>query len=285
MLDKKSKKLNGISFSDYIHKILLYIFAGLVIFPVFWIIYTSFKTNQEFVENPWALGEGLAIENYIKAWTEVNFSTYTLNSIIISLTAVFITTVFAATTSYILVRFRFKFNALLLMMFLAGLYIPTVLLLPSEFLLLNSINGLNNRFVLIILYVVFSLPYSILILSGFFRAFPREIEEAALIDGCGNQRTFWQIVFPLSKNGVITTIIFNFIWIWNDYMFTLTFVSDDAKQTLPVGLIGLQATFRLKADWVTLFAGLNMVMIPSIILYILFQKQLQAGLVAGAVKG
>jgi len=280
---KKAKKLRP---SDYVIKSILYLYALLVIFPIIWIVYTSFKTNMEFVANPWALGQGLAFENYVNAWVRVNFGTYMLNSFIITLAAVAITTVLASSTSYILVRMkRLRLNNIIIFIFLSGMYVPTALILPSMFLLLNRMGLYDNRGTLVMLFVVFSLPYSILILTGFFRAMPREIEEAALVDGCGHNRTFWQIVFPLARGGVATTIIFNLIWIWNDYIFALTFIADPAKRTLPVGIIGLMATFRLRADWVTLFAGLNMVMIPTIVLYIIFQKKLTGGLIAGAVKG
>ncbi len=277
--------LNGLKPMDFCIKGLLYVYALLIILPIFWIVMTSFKTNAEFVADPWALGQGLAFQNFVNAWQKVKFSTYMMNSVLVTLSAVGLATVLASTVSYILVRINLRVNGLILFIFLSGLYVPTALILPSEFLLLNSLNLLNSRVTLVLLYTVFSLPYSILVLNGFYRALPKEIEEAATIDGCSFNRKFWQIVFPLSRNGVMTTVIFNLIWIWNDYIFALTFVNEPAKRTLPVGLIGLMATFKLKADWVTLFAGLNMVMIPSIILYIIFQRRLAEGLVAGAVKG
>lgn len=282
---KKGQNLRSSTLMDHIIKFILVVWALLVVLPVFWIFITSFKTNKEFVADPWAFPQVFSLENYVNAWQKVKFGTYMLNSVVVTITAVLITIVLSSTVSYILVRFRFRTRSAILFVFLSGLYVPTALLLPSEFLLLNRLSMLNNRFSLIMLYVVFSLPYSILILTGYFRSLPKEMEEAAIIDGCGIQRMFWQIVFPLARNGIITTAIFNFIWIWNDYLFALTFISDQSKRTLPVGLIGLMATFKLKADWVTLFAGLNMVMLPTIILYIIFQKRLSEGLVAGAVKG
>ena len=271
--------------SSVLVRIVLYLYALIVLLPIFWVIYTSFKTNAEFVANPWAFGKSLRLENYINAWDKVNFNVYIFNSIVITIASVALVTFLASAVSYILVRVKMKINALLLFVFLSGLYVPTALILPSEFLLLNSMGIINNRFSLVLLFAVFSLPYTILILSGFFRSMPVEIEEAARIDGCGYNRLFWTIVFPLARSGVVATVIFNAIWIWNDYIFALTFISSPEKRTLPVGLIGLMATFRLRADWVTLFAGLNMVMIPSITLYILFQKKLTGGLTAGAVKG
>jgi ABC-type glycerol-3-phosphate transport system permease component len=273
------------NFSGVPVRIVLYLYALIVLLPIFWVIYTSFKTNAEFVANPWAFGKNLRLENYINAWGKVKFNVYIFNSIVITIASVALVTFLASAVSYILARVKMKINTLLLFIFLSGLYVPTALILPSEFLLLNGMGIINSRFSLVLLFTVFSLPYTILILSGFFRSMPAEIEEAARIDGCGYNRLFWMIVFPLARSGVVAALIFNAIWIWNDYIFALTFISSPEKRTLPVGLIGLMATFRLRADWVTLFAGLNMVMIPSIILYILFQKKLTGGLTAGAVKG
>lgn len=261
------------------------IYGVLVLFPVFWVIYTSFKTNKEFVANPWALPKTWEVENYVNAWVKIDFKTYALNSIFITLISVAIVVIMSSTVAYILVRSEKRWSEFVLMLFIAGLYVPTALILPSEFTVMYNLNLWNTQFGLVILYVVFSLPYSILVMSGFYRGMPKELEEAALIDGCGVHSAFWKIIFPLSKNGIITIVIFNFVWIWNDYIYALTFLHDKALMTLPVGIIALMNSFKLKADWVTLFAGLNIVMIPSILLYICFQKYLTKGLTAGAVKG
>lgn len=264
-------------------------FAGIygivVIFPIFWVFYTSFKTNKEFVSNPWALPENWKLENYSNAWVKIDFQTYALNSILITIISVLIAIVLSCTVAYILVRSKHKWSEALLMLFIVGLYVPVALILPSEFTVMHSLGLWNTHLGLVLVYVVFSLPYSILVMSGFYRSMPKELEEAAAIDGCGVHGTFWKIIFPLSKNGIITIVIFNFVWIWNDYIFALTFIKDKELMTLPVGIIALMESFKLKADWVTLFAGLNIVMIPSIILYVVFQKYLTKGLTTGSVKG
>jgi ABC-type glycerol-3-phosphate transport system permease component len=284
MAKTKTRKTPAV-FYDVLFRLVLYAYTLLVLLPVFWVLYTSVKTNSEFVTNPWALGGGVRLENYINAWAKADFNVYILNSLVITLVSVIFTTVIASASSYILARMNARFSPFLIFIFISGLYVPTALVLPSEFLLLNTIGLLNTRLSLVLLFTVFSMPYTILILTGFFRVMPKEIEEAAFIDGCGYHRTFWEVVFPLARSGVAATVIFNIIWIWNDYIFALTFITSPEKRTLPVGLIGLMATFKLKADWVTLFAGLNMVMIPSILMYLLFQKKLTGGLTAGAVKG
>lgn len=260
-------------------------YALAVLFPVFWVIYTSFKTNKEFVANPWALPSSLQFENYKNAWVKIDFQTYAGNSLVITILSVILVVILSSTVSYILVRSQKWWGEFLLMVFIAGLYVPTALILPSEFTVMYKLELWNTRVGLGILYVVFSLPYSILVMSGFYRSMPKELEEAAAIDGCSVHKTFWKVIFPLSKNGIITIIIFNFVWIWNDYIFALTFMQDKELQTLPVGIIALMESFKLKADWVTLFAGLNIVMIPSILVYICFQKYLTRGLTTGSVKG
>ncbi len=276
---QKGKALGGL------RDILAGCYGLAVLFPVFWVFYTSFKTNKEFVANPWALPESWQVVNYANAWVKIDFKTYALNSVFTTLVSVAIVVVLSSTVSYILVRSAAWWSEALLMLFIAGLYVPTALILPSEFTVFYKLHLWNTRPGLILLYVVFSLPYSMLIMSGFFRSMPGELEEAAAMDGSGIHNTFWKIIFPLSKNGIITIIIFNFVWIWNDYLFALTFLHDRNLMTLPVGIIALMESFKLKADWVTLFAGLNIVMIPSLLVYLCFQKYLTKGLATGAVKG
>lgn len=278
-------KKKGITLLGVIRDGFAGIYGLLVLFPVFWVFYTSFKTNKEFVANPWALPKRWQLENYVNAWVKIDFKTYALNSILITILSVIIVVVLSSTVAYILVRSEKRWSEAVLMLFIAGLYVPVALVLPSEFTVMYNFKLWNTHAGLVILYVVFSLPYSILVLSGFYRSMPKELEEAAALDGCGVHDTFWRIIFPLSKNGIITVIIFNFVWIWNDYIFALTFIHDKKLLTLPVGIIALMESFKLKADWVTLFAGLNIVMIPSVLLYIIFQKYLTKGLTTGSVKG
>jgi len=277
-IDNKTRPL------DIVIRVLLWGYAAIVLLPLAWVFITSLKTNQEFTRTPWALFADPNFINYVNAWNKANFSVYALNSVVITVIAVLITTLLACYAAYVLVRMKFFGSDALLMFFIAGLYIPLILVLPSQFVVLNSVNMVDNRFALILVYVAFSLPFSILVMSGFMKSIPVEMEEAAYIDGCSYNRTFWKVIMPMSWNGILTMTIFNFLWIWNDFIVTLTLIISDEKRTLPVGIISLMATFKLRADWVTLFAALNMVMIPTIIIYLIFQKSLQQGLTLGAVK-
>ena len=271
--------------TSYVIRFFMWIYAGLVIFPLVWVFFTSLKTNKAFTEDPWKLFGSPQFINYVNAWNKASFGKYAMNSIVITLAMVLVSTLIACCAAYVLVRIRFRGANHILTFFISGLYIPVVLILPTEFVMLNSMDLINNRAVLVLVYTALSLPYSILVMSGFLRAIPREMEEAAYIDGCGLNRTFWEIAMPLAKNGIFTMAIFNLLWVWNDFVVTLTLIITEAKRTLPVGTISLAATFKFRADWVTLFAGLNMIMIPTVIVYIIFQKSLQQGLTLGAVKG
>lgn len=271
--------------SDVIIHILFLAYALAVLLPILWVVMTSLKTNQEFFANPWSAFSSPQVENYVNAWEKVEFGKYTLNSIIMTVSVVLLSSVLALMASYVLVRFKFKGASPILMFIISGLYIPVVLILPSEFLLLNSMKLIDTRIGLIITYTALSLPYSILMMSGFFRTIPHEVEEAAYIDGCSYNRTFWSIVLPMSKNGIATMAIFNLLWVWNDFMVAMTVTISQDKKTLPVGIIDLMSSFKLHADWVTLFAGLVLVMLPTILVYVFFQKKLEAGLTLGSLKG
>ena len=278
----KRKKLSPVA---AVRDIFAVIYGIGILFPLSWIIYTSLKTNQEFVSDPWGLPAVPQLENYVSAWIKVDFKTYAWNSIVITVVSVAIVVLLSSTVSYVLARSRARWSRVTRMLIIAGLYVPVTLLLPSLFTTMYNLGLWNSRPGLVAVYVVFSLPYSVLVLNSFYRSMPVELEEAAAIDGCGPHQAFWRVVFPLSKNGIITVIIFNFVWIWNDYIFALTLIQEKENMTLPVGIVSLMSTFKLKADWVTLFAGLNIVMIPSVLLYIVFQKYLTKGLTTGSVKG
>lgn len=255
-----------------------------VLFPVSWVLYTSVKTNQAFVANPWGVPIVFSLRNYVTAWMSVRFAVYAWNSVMITVLSVCLTVLAAVSCAYPLARFRFRLRGALFLYMIAGLYIPVTIILVPQYLLANNLNLVDTRVALVLIYAAINLPYSILILTGFLRNVPHQLEEAGQLDGLNAYGRFFRIIFPLSKNGMLTVGIFNFIYIWNDYIFALTFLSSSEKRTLPVGLIGLMESFRLRADWVTLFAGLAMVMVPSIVLYLIFQARLEENLTAGSLK-
>ncbi|HHU89167.1 MAG: carbohydrate ABC transporter permease [Sphaerochaetaceae bacterium] len=282
---KREGKRIGTTVSDLLIRIVLIAYSVIVVYPVLWTIFSSFKTNQEFYKSAWALPQGIFFDNYRNAWETAKIGTYFLNSVIVVAITVVLTLILCATTAYVLARFKFWGNNFVQTLYMSGLYVPTILGIVPIFLLLVSLRMLDTWRGLIIIYTVFSLPFSVFVLISFFKTIPNELSDAARIDGCSEYGTFWRIMFPISKTGLITVSIFNYIWVWNDYLFGMTFITNDLKRTLPVGLVRLTETLQFKTEWGSLFAGLVIIMLPSIIIYALFQKQLTKGLTAGSIKG
>lgn len=268
---------------------MLRIYLGLlslsVLFPLFWSVFSSFKTTPEFFKDPWALPSHINWENYIRAWNQVDLGTNFMNSLFVTLVVVAATTLLGAMTAYACTRLGLKAGRMVTMYYLMGMFVPTILCVVTIFLQMRDLHLLDKTFGLILLYIALSMPFTVFVLSGFFRTLPHELEEAALIDGCGPMRTFWQIMLPLAKPGLATVCIFNFLSIWNEYVLASVIILDKEKITLPVALVALKATSEYSADWGALFAGLVIVMIPLIIIYLTFQKHITSGVTTGAIKG
>ena len=270
-------------------KIVLYAilicYSVVVIYPMFWLLATSLKDSWGIFKNPWALPENLKWVNFNNAWVKANLGHKFLNSVIVDFAALFFILLFSAMAAYVLARFEFPGSRAIFLLFVSGLVIPVFMIIIPLFILMQNLHLLNNRIGLVIVYVAYSLAFTIFVLRGFFRTIPRDLAEAALIDGCSPFGVFWKIMLPLAKPGLVTAGIFVFIGLWNEYPLALVLSSKDEVQTLPLGIANLTMTLKYQSDWGALFAGLTIVVIPTVILYSLFQKKIQAGLTAGAIKG
>lgn len=264
---------------------ILIIYSIIVIFPLVWIFSSSLKSSMEIFANVWALPKGIKWENYVNAWIEASIGKYFINSLFVTATSVFFILLLSAMVAYVLTRFRFLGNSFVFYYFLGGLMIPTFLGIVPLFLLLKDLHLLDNFIGLILVYIAYSLPFSIFILTPFFKSLPRELAEAAIIDGCSDFSVFWRIMLPLAKPGLITVGIFNFLGIWNEYILALVIISSEELRTLPLGIANLYMVQHYQADWGTLFAGLTIVMVPTLIVYIIFSKKLTSGITLGALKG
>lgn len=265
-----------------------YLILGLwslfTVFSILWVIASSFKTNRELFTAVWSLPSALNFDNYIKAWTTVKMGQYFSNSLIVVLTSVFIVLFLSAPVSYILTRVKFKGSGLLLLIFTAGIGIPVQLLYIPLFILLTQIGVINSLWGLGLLYVSLSIPFTVFILSGFFASLPKELEEAATIDGCTDFQVYWKVLLPLASPGLITAAIFNFIFLWNEYQIALVFINDPDLRTLPLGLYALSNAMQYTGDWVGLMAGVVIIMVPTIILYTILSEKMIAGITMGSVK-
>ncbi|UFU00783.1 carbohydrate ABC transporter permease [Radiobacillus kanasensis] len=261
----------------------LTIFAVVNAYPILWMIINSFKSEQEFQVDQFGLPDTFVLENYVNAWNTANFGVLFKNSIFICLAATILTVLIGAIASYFLSRFTFKMNKVVYTFFIFGMLIPIHATLVPMFILIRNLGLLNTPVTLIFPYIAFHLPITIFILTSFMKAFPKDIEESAVMDGCGIFRIFWSIILPMSRPALATVIILNFIYNWNEFSFALVLINDPALQTLPLGLASFAGQFT--TNYGAQMAGLTMSLIPIVAFYLLLEKEIVKGMTAGAVKG
>ena len=287
--------------SDTVYKVFIYVVliavAISIIVPVAWVFMASIKENSEFYQNPWALPAGFYWQNFVDAWQKASMGSYMFNSVIVTALALVILIVVALPAAYCLSRFKFRSRNFLNICFMAGLFInvnyivvPIFLMLRDGDTWLRSVFGegflLNNIFVLAVVYAATALPFTIYLLSGYFATLPHAYEEAAYIDGAGYGTTMVRIIFPMAQPSIVTIILFNFLSFWNEYIISLTLLSSaNGPRTLPVGLLNLMQAQQSAAEYGIMYAGLVMVMLPTLILYICVQKKLIQGMTVGGLKG
>ena len=286
---------------DRVYKAFVYVVliavAISIIVPVAWVFMASIKENSEFYQNPWALPAGFYWQNFVDAWQKASMGSYMLNSVIVTALALAILIIVALPAAYCLSRFKFRSSRFLNVCFMAGLFInvnyivvPIFLMLRDGDTWLRSVFGdgflLNNIFVLAVVYAATALPFTIYLLSGYFATLPHAYEEAAYIDGAGYSTTMVRIIFPMAQPSIVTIILFNFLSFWNEYIISLTLLSSaNGPRTLPVGLLNLMQAQQSAAEYGIMYAGLVMVMLPTLILYICVQKKLIEGMTVGGLKG
>jgi N-acetylglucosamine transport system permease protein len=263
----------------------LALYSLIVLFPMIWSIISSLKTTREFYIDVWALPKNLYYQNFIKAWASSNVGSNIINSVIVVSFSLIITMIMATTVAYAVTRYKFTGNIIIGRIFMAGLFVPLVLGTIPTFFVLRDLRLYDTKLGLILVYSMYSMPLSVSIMMGIFETIPSSFAEAAKIDGCGHFSLFIRIMFPLAKTGLVTISIFNFLWTWNDYIYAMTYTPSKGNRTLSVGLVQLTSTAMYQTDWGALFAGLVIAMLPSLIIYILFQNQIQKGLTEGGIKG
>lgn len=261
-----------------------------VVYPMLWVGYSSLKPDSEIFRDAFSLpdADDLQWDNYVRAWRQAHFGDYFFNSVLVTVTSVGAIVLLGAMAAYALSRFYHPLGNAAYWLFLAGLMVPVQLSIVPLFFELRALGLLNSRLGLILVYTANGLPFAIFILAGFFRALPRSLYEAAIVDGCSEAAAFWRVLLPLAKPGLITVAIFQFIGIWKEYFFAFMFTSgaeSGGVRTLPMGLANLSITAQYRNDYAMLFAGVVMVTIPILIVYIALQKYLVKGVTAGALKG
>lgn len=284
--------------TDKLMKVFVYVtlitLALVIIVPVLWVFFSSIKENSEFYGSPWSMPNGFYFENFKEAFIDAQMGEYLLNSIIVTACALIFLLVTALPAAYVLSRFDFRGNKFLNSFVKAGLFINISYIAVPVFLMLLGWDAglkemigegffLNNKIVLAVIYAATSLPFTIYLLSSYFVTLPSDFEEAASIDGAGYFKTMISIMFPIASPSIIMVILFNFLVFWNEYILALTLLPGESK-TLPVGLLNLMAAERAATNYGPMYAGMVIVMLPTLILYIIVQKRLTEGMTAGGVK-
>lgn len=276
-MGKTSPLFKGVTYT------FLGLFAIMNIIPLFWMVVGSFKTEQEYSMNPFSFSATLQWGNYAEAWKVAHMDVYFLNSMIVTLVSLIVTVFLGSLAAYFLSRFQFRLRGEIYGLFLLGMLVPIHATLIPIFLIMQKLSLIDTYLALILPYTAFHLSLTVFILEGFMRGFPKELEEAGVMDGCGVYRIFWHIVLPITRPALATVIILNFIYNWNEYLFALVLITSSELKTLPLGLanfVGIEtASFTLQ------MAALTIALVPIIIFYLLLQKQLVNGMTAGAVKG
>ncbi|MGQ4517285.1 ABC transporter permease subunit [Streptomyces sp. DW26H14] len=279
---KREKKTGGV-LNVFSHGMLV-IWAILVVMPLLWAVMTSFKDDKSIFTSPWSLPNHLHFENWSRAWSQAHMSDYFLNTVIVVAFSLFGTLLLGSMAAYVLARFEFPGNRFIYFLFIGGMSFPVILALVPLFYVMQNLSLLNTIPGLILVYIAYSLPFTVFFLTSFFKTLPTSVAEAAIIDGASHTRTFFQVMLPMAKPGLISVGIFNFLGQWNQYLLPTVLNTNPDHKVLSQGLVELATSQGYKGDYSGLFAGLVMAMLPVLAAYIVFQRQVVAGLTAGALK-
>lgn len=277
--------------SEGIPQIFVLTWAAMVILPMLWVFISSFKSNTDIYSNPFSLPTEWHFHTYVDAWQTANIGRFFLNTVFVVCCGVVLTLLLSSMTAYVLARYEFPGSRLIYYLFLVGMTFPLFLAIVPLVKVSQNLGMYQTLPGLVIIYVAFSLPFSVFFLTAFFQSLPKELAESAFIDGAGHFRTFFQIMLPLAKPGLISIGVFNFLGQWNQYLLPLvlnTQVDEERSNfVLTQGLADLALRTRYESSATSvaeMFAGLVIAMLPVLAVYIVFQRKVEEGLTAGALK-
>lgn len=265
-----------------LYYIIAFLFASISLYPIVLMIASSFKSSSEIFTHPLSFPKSFHLDTYKTLLEQIPFMKYFFNSIVVSFISVVFILITGSLAAFYIARYKYKWNNALFFFFLMGMMIPIKLGIVPLFILMKNMGLTNSLWSLIFMYTATGIPLSMLILTGFFKTMPLELEEAARMDGANDLRILWNVVLPLMRPALGTVFIINFIQSWNDFFFPLIFITNEAKKTITVGMLSLFGEYS--ADWGSLFAGLTLSSVPMIVLFFIASKQFMEGITAGAVK-
>lgn len=292
--DSRASAVGSRLFNGFSHAFLV-VWAVMVIYPLAWVVMSALKTDSEVIREPLSLiPDKLNWDNFSRAWGEGHLGDFFFNTLLVLAGSVTLTMLLGSMAAYVLARYEFRGNRAIYYMFLSGLTLPIYLAAVPLFKgvyntgLVLPLLGPNKHLMLILVYVAWSLSFTVFFMHSFFRTLPNAIAEAAMVDGASHTRLFFSVMLPMAKPGLISIGIFNVLGQWNQwYLPTLLMQSvagEPKNQVISQGLIELSVNQGYKSDWSGLFAGVTMAMLPVLIVYIVFQRQVQSGLTAGVGK-
>ncbi|HEY1876658.1 MAG TPA: carbohydrate ABC transporter permease [Rhizomicrobium sp.] len=256
--------------------------AFIMVYPLFVMVISSFKTNAEIFTSPFAMPESFSLANAEKVWTDTNFVRYLANSIGVTAASIILIVVVSTMAAYAIARYEFRGSTLILMFFLSGMTVPLKLAIIPLFIQLDTLHLLDTYAGLVLVYVAMGIPSAVFIMTGFLRSLPRELEEAPRVDGANEWHIMMQIMLPLARPAMVIVAIQNAVPIWNDFFFPLILITSDNLKTLPQGLTVFMGEFT--TNWGVLFTGLSLAALPITLVYIALSRQFIAGITQGAVK-
>jgi ABC-type glycerol-3-phosphate transport system permease component len=250
--------------------------------PFAWTAMLSLRTTSEISKAPYAWPESFRWQKYVEAWTGSNYDTYFLNSMVITVLAVLVTTIVGAMAAHCLARYRFRGNRLIYFIIFSTIIFPPQITIIALFQTLVDYGLYNSRIGLILVYVSVQLPLTVFLLEGFFARLPQDLFDAARMDGYSDAEIFWKITVPIGMPAIVTTVILNTVHIWNEFLYAVVLISDESKRTLP---LGIQKFMGDQLEDIGMIAtGMMIAVIPIVIVYAIFSEKLIQGMTAGAVK-
>ena len=260
----------------------LIIMAVIFVMPMLFTIISSLKTKLDIFSDPFALPKNPQWSNYVVAWKDANMSAYFINSVIQSGSTVILTSLISTMAAYALARFDFKLNKVLVLVFMLGMMVPMHTILVPVSYIIGLFNLKNNIFALVLVYVAFNLPFSIMVMITFMKGVNRSLEEAAIIDGANYFQIYSKIMIPLTLPAISTISIFNFMGAWNNILFPLLFINDKRLRPISLGLLNFNG--ERGSEYGLMMAGIVITVAVPLAIYLLFQEKVESGLAAGAVK-
>lgn len=252
--------------------------------PLIWAAISSLKSDRQILDSPWSPPDKPHFDNWSRAWNQAQIGRYFLNTMIVVGGALAVTMLVGSLAAYTLARYRFRGNRLVYYAFVTSMFFPLFLAMVPLFFVVQRLGLLGTYTGLILVYATYATPFTIFFLQAFFRTLPTSVAEAAFIDGCSHTGVFFRVMLPMARPGLVAVAIFNFLGLWNQYLLPLVLNPDPGHYVLSQGLAALATSQGYRSDWSGLFAGLTIAMLPVLVAYVAFQRQIRTGITAGAVK-